>query len=233
MCPHEFELNITKLYRKLECWPHQASSIMPTSMEQQLKLSNEHVSEWYPEVNIVDGCQYIKLDCKDRSCFKFLTGKYITFGSKYENTKYILQFWQDLVKARSEASQAAFECMQQELHDAQPEDRKRRKPRHRRARMEDSLTVGRVVKVFIEHNDHEHMIRALFGVKKSDLWVEATVANLDFITAAMTSDHNNGKFASTRPRGAFFRMNDEEEGDEGQDERRDDDGDERDGSADN
>ena len=59
------------------------------------------------------------------------------------------------------------------------------------------------------------------------------MANLDFITAAMTSDHNNGKFASTRPRGAFFRMNDEKEGDEGQDERRDDDGDERDGSADN
>ena len=205
---------------------------MPTYMEQHLKLSNEHVSEWFPEVQIVDGCQYIKLDYKDRSCFRFLTGKALTFGSKYENSKYLLEFWQDLVKTRSEASQAAFESMQQELHDAQNADGKRRRLRVRRARLEDSLTVGRVVKVFIEHNGHEHMIRALFGVKKSDLWVEATVANLNFITAAMKSDYDNGKFATTRPRGPHFRLNDEEEGEEGQDGRRDDDGDRRDGSAD-
>ena len=66
---------------------------MPTSIELRLKMTNEDQFEWSPAVDTVDGMQFIKLDCKDRSCFRFFTGKSLTFGSKYENSKYLLEFW--------------------------------------------------------------------------------------------------------------------------------------------
>ena len=231
MRPHEFEINLTNVYQLVHS-PPQSSFIMPTFIEQHLKLSNEHLSEWLPLVDLVDGSQYIKLDCRDRSCFRFFTGKALTFGSKYENSKYLLDFWVYLVKARSDASQAAFEVMQKELQE-NPDGRKRKKIR--RARMEDSETVDRVVRVFVEHNGQEHMLKALFGNKKSDLWVEATVANLDFITDAMTYDYNNGNFAATRPRGPHFRRQSGDDGDddEVEDEQRVGDDNQDDGSADN
>ena len=74
---------------------------MPTVMETQLTVSNENPDGWMPRAELVDGSQSIKLDCKDRACFRFLTGKALTFGSKYENSKHLLGFWVYMVNAFS------------------------------------------------------------------------------------------------------------------------------------
>jgi hypothetical protein len=188
----------------------QFPSIMPTTIKTSMVVSNEHLSDWHPNVKVVDGNTFIKLDCKARCFYRFCTGKAITLGSKYENSKYLLQFWVDMVKARSDACQAAFEKMQEELRqDDQNGDGDRNAKRHRvrcrKACNDDALTVGRIVKVEIKHRDACHTMKALFGVKKADLWIEAAATNLDFITKAMKSDYDSGNFAPTKPRGAFFR----------------------------
>lgn len=212
---------------------------MPTSIQLRLKMVNDDQFEWSPAVDTVDGMQFIKLDCKDRSCFRFFVGRPLTFGSKYENTKYILEFWVYLLKARSDASQAAFEEMKRGLNrNGEGEGvQKVRKTRFRRARLDDALTVGRVVNVNLEHDGNECDMNVLFGVKKSDLWVEATAGNMDFIIAAMRSDWDNNNFASVRPRGPHFRLHndDPDASEDGGDEVRGDDGndagDQRDGAA--
>lgn len=188
----------------------QFPSIMPTTIKTRMTISNEHVTDWYPDVKVVDGNTFIKLDCKDRCFFRFCTGKTITLGSKYQNSKYLLQFWVDMVKARSDACQAAFEKMQAELreeaeHDDGDRNAKRPRVRCRKACDDDAQTVGRIVSVKIEHEDACQTMKALFGVKKADLWIEAAAENLDFIKDAMKHDYDSGNFAPTKPRGAFFR----------------------------
>ena len=188
---------------------------MPTTIESQLMISNGNMADWTPRSEIVNGAHFVKLDCKDRSCFRFLTGQTLHFGSKYENTKYLLDFWQYLVRARSAASQTAFETMHKDLQDAAAagsEDGGRKKrQRIRKARMDDAMVVGRVVDLHVAHKDADHRMKALFGIKKHDLWIEATVANMDFIAAAMKADYEEGNFASTRPRGPHFRLQGEDE----------------------
>ena len=180
-----------------------------------MKLSNEHMDNWTPPSRLVNGLHFIKLDCKDRSCFRFCTGKALTFGSKYENSKYILDFWAYMVQARSSASQQAFLSMQNDLRQAAIVDeeeaadeapKKKARFRCRAARMDDAETVGKVVEVYIAHDGHDHTAKFLFGVKKTDPWVEALPANLDFIVGAMKSDFINNNFAPTRPRGPHFRL---------------------------
>lgn len=189
---------------------------MPTTVEWQLSISNDNMADWTPRTQMVNGTAFVKLDCKDRACFRFLTGRSLHFGSKYENTKYLLDFWQYLVRARSDASQAAFENVHRELQD--PEEaaaggngRRRQRQRIRRARMDDAMVAGRVVELHLAHNDNDHCLKALFGVKKSDLWVEASAESLEFVAAAMKADYEAGNFAYTRPRGPHFRLQGEDE----------------------
>ena len=187
---------------------------MPTTMQTVMVVHNENVENWRPALQLIGGKQYIKLDIKDRMFLKFCTGKALTFGSKYENTKHILDFWVYLVAARSNASQKAFEAMQEELrqHAAEAsgevqEAAPKKRIRIRMARMDDAMTVGRNVHVSVAHDGLEHEMDVLFGVKKSDLWVEAIPTNIDFIAAALKSDFDNNNWATVRPRGPHFRTN--------------------------
>jgi hypothetical protein len=190
---------------------------MPTTIESQLTISNDNMADWTPRTQMVNGGPFVKLDCKDRACFRFLTGTTLHFGSKYENTKYLLDFWQYLVRARSDASQTAFENMHKDLQDESEAagcadgGGRRKRQRIRKARMDDAMVAGRVVELHLAHNDVDHCLKALFGIKKSDLWIEATAANLEFVAAAMKADYEAGNFASTRPRGPHFRLQGEDE----------------------
>lgn len=190
---------------------------MPTVITSVLKLSNEHMDNWTPQTHAVDGRQFIKLDCKDRAFFRFCTGKALTFGSKYENSKYRLGFWTSMVRARTNASQQAFQDMQIGLKQqaaGEENDAPKKRVRFRKARMDDAMTVGEVVGVDLMHNDLDHHAKFLFGVKNKDPWVEATAATMNFIVAAMKSDFNDDNFAQTRPRGPHFRLPKEDEVDE-------------------
>ena len=71
--------------------------------------------------------------------------------------------------------------------------------------MDDALTVGQSLMVPLAYEGEEFEIRMLFGIKKSDLWIEAIPDNLDIVAKCLKSDFDNGNFATTRPRGKYFR----------------------------
>lgn len=196
-----------------------ALSAMPTTMRTVVVLENEYVSDWKPLMVNVDGRQYMKLDIKDRTFFKFCTGKTFRLGSKHENNKYLLEFWEYMVHARSIASQKAFEAFTEELKGAakNPGKDTRKRERIRKATMDDALTVGHSLQVPLAYDGEEFQMRMLFGVKKSDLWMEATPENLDTVAKCLKSDFDSGNFASTRPRGTYFRRPDHDADDDDDD----------------
>ena len=75
-----------------------------------------------------------------------------------------------------------------------------------KARDIDALTVGDKLSVTYSHGDDSLAMLSRFGTKGSDLWIEASVANLAFIATAMRSDYHAGRFADSRPRGPHFRI---------------------------
>ena len=194
---------------------------MPTTMRTVMVVENEYVENWKPMLTSVYGRQYMKLDIKDRNFFKFCTGKTFRLGSKFENNKYLLEFWEYMLQSRSNASQKAFEAFSDELRNAALPDGERKqekkKYRMRKATMDDALTVGQSLMVPLAHEGEEFQVRMLFGIKKSDLWMEATPGNLDNIAKCLKSDFDNGNFASTRPRGKYFRHADPDDDDDDDD----------------
>ena len=181
-------------------------------------VENEYVKDWKPLLVNVDGRQYMKLDIKDRTFFKFCTGNTFRLGSKFDNNKYLLEFWEYMVQARSNAAQKAFEAFSDGLRNAAGNDNDKRKRRYiRKVTMDDALTVGQSIMVPLAHEGEEFQIRMLFGVKKSDLWMEATPANLDHVAKCLKSDFDNGNFASTRPRGKYFRQSNDDGDDDDDD----------------
>ena len=186
---------------------------MPTVINSVLKLSNENMDNWTPQTHVVDGRQFIKLDCRDRAFFRFCTGKALKFGSKHEESRYILNFWVSMVRARSNASQQAFEDMQLDLRRqaGEEDEAPKKRLRIRKARMDDAMTVGEIVGVDMTYNGEEHHAKFLFGIKNKDPWIEATAANMNFKVTAMNADFTEDNFAPTRPRGPRFRLPDEQE----------------------
>ena len=182
---------------------------------------NNGSSSWMPETETVDDITFVKIDFKDRAFFRFCTGNAIKLGKQYEESRYLLACSIDFVKARSDACQAAFEQMQRNMrqeeaavndhHDGDERKKERGRKRPRKARDDDALTVGAYVTVTFEHGDDSHDMKARFGMKKSELWIEANVANIKFVMNAMHDDYTNGRFADTRPRGPCFRRQRAEE----------------------
>ena len=167
-------------------------------------------NSWTPEVQVVDGISFFKIDCKDRALFKLCTDKAIKLGRKSNDPRYVLACVSEFKKARSDASQAAFETMHKRLQEDAAEagggaGKRRRKQRIRKARDSDALTVGEKVMVVYEHGDDSRQMLSLFGTSTSHLWIDATVENLQFISNAMRSDYQNVRFAGCRPRGPHFR----------------------------
>lgn len=158
----------------------------------------------------VDGISFFKIDCKDRALFKLCTANAIKLGRKSNDPRYILACVAEFKKARSDASQAAFEAMHKRLQEEAAEAaggaaKRARKQRIRKARDSDALTVGEKVMVVYEHGDDSRQMLSLFGTSTSHLWIEASEDNLEFISNAMRSDYQTGRFAGCRPRGPHFR----------------------------
>jgi hypothetical protein len=191
---------------------------MPTSKETRIVFRNENHSAFLPDVRIVEGLTFVRLEPRDRTFFKFSTGHCIPqMGSASDDHRYLTKFFESMVKARSDGCQAAFAKLQAELRDEEFQARqvelghKAKRPRVKRERAireDDEATVGQYLKIKLKHDTHgEHELHALFGVKRNALWIEARVENMDFVTKCMTADYDMGQFAETRGRGKYFRSN--------------------------
>lgn len=184
---------------------------MPVVMHRRIAFSNEFVELWTPEVKVVDNVEFVRLDPKDRTFFRFCTDDSIRLGRQSDESRYLLKFFTDMVRSRAEACQAAFEKMQTEAADGDAgEGAKVKKRRFRRACDGDAETVGHIIEVTFEHLNESVVMNVLFGMKNAPLWVEATVANISFISAAMKDDYANHRFADTRPRGPCFKRSAED-----------------------
>jgi hypothetical protein len=186
-------------------------------------MSNDYVDDFCPQSKPVDGRTFVLLSKRSKKFFRFCVGECMP---RQRGSQQILSFWTVLSKARSNASQLAFQKTQMESDDQEnnPPNTKKRKRNIRRARMDDALTAGQVVDVPMTHHGKDITIKALFGVKNSDLWVEASADTMDFIQKAFAHDHAKGEFAATKGRGPHFCKGDSEdsEDDDGDDDDDDD-----------
>jgi hypothetical protein len=189
---------------------------MPTTKETRIVFSNENHSCFLPEVKIVEGLTFVRLDPRDRTFFKFSTGHCIPqMGAASDDHRYLTTFFDSMVKARSDGCQTAFAKLQSELRDQEYQARRAelgprakcpRVYRERAVREDDEATVGSYLKIDLEHDTHgEHALHVIFGIKRTPLWIEAKVENMDFVTKCMTADYDLGRFAATRGRGKYFR----------------------------
>lgn len=194
---------------------------MVVHIEQKIVVANGFTRGWIPECKTVDGSAYMKLNWKCRRFYKFCTGKAIVLGRP--GVKHKLKFWEYLVTARKNASQAAFEKVQVDnMKTAGMKDPSSRK-RWRRVKDSDSAVVGDVVDVDLDYNDLHVSVKALFGTSKQEIWIEATTDALDFIGDAMFSDYQNNDYATTHGRGAHFQRHPGHDGHDGSDDASEDD----------
>ena len=161
-------------------------------------MSNAFVKDLLFPSQMVAGKTFVFLTHRSKKFFRFCTGECM---SRTQGSSSILRFWHTLRKARSDASQAAFEASQDQPVD---DDRTQRKRKWRRARADDKLVAGEIVKVPLSHHGQQTEIFALFGVKNSHLWVEADAATMEFIQNAFAHDYAHELWAVTAPRGPHF-----------------------------
>ena len=148
-------------------------------MHTRIVFENENCARFVPEAKVVDGLTFVKLEPKDRTFFKFATGHSIKFGKEFDDSRYMLQFFQDMVKARTNGCQAAFAELQADLRNADrqahvlqanAEDgrpQKKARIRCRAIRDDDRETVGSHILVNMVHDEYEkeQEMRVLFGIK--------------------------------------------------------------------
>ena len=146
---------------------------MPVVMQKKLCISNEHMDEWYPKLKLVQGREFVELEKWDRKFVVFCTGTTLRFGSKRGYRTMNWDLFDQILKKRSDASQAAFERAVQS--DAQ------RKKKIRRCKPSDRSIAGDIVDIEVGGTQ----VAVLYGCKSAPLWVEATQACIDAVVDVM------------------------------------------------
>ena len=140
-------------------------------------VSNEHIKQLVPTVKEVQGQSFIEIFQWSRKFVRFCIGEALKFGG--DRNMFRTMFYDELTTTRTRASQEPFDNMQQQLRDAEPEGgRRRRVLRSRAIRPADALVCGEVLEVRTWHKHESMVMKMLFGVKATRVWVEATTSNL-------------------------------------------------------
>ena len=142
-------------------------------------------SPWYPDVKLVDGIEYVKLSPWDRDLCRFATGSFLRLRRKGEKPKHTLRV-RFFPETKALRSQACNRALQEFLWRAADEAGAARPEKIRPAREEDEYIVKRsIVLSMPDVGGHGPLpIRFLWGVK-SDLYMELSVANLNYIKVAI------------------------------------------------
>ncbi len=149
------------------------------SIQTKLVVSNGAVTNWVPKTETVDGLVFMMLNKWDRKFIKFCGGT-LRFGrGSPQGMNY--SFLDRLVRLRTEASDVAFRDAVQVPRPDPDDPRPTRRRRVRRARAADVAIAGRVVT--IQHTGR--VMKVLFGVRRTPLWIEATPGNLEYVEQGM------------------------------------------------
>jgi hypothetical protein len=148
-------------------------------------------SPWIPDVKTIDGADFIHIRKWDRGLAKYCSGKALNL-SKGKSTYQNMSFFDKLVKARNEACDRAVATA---LAVDDEEGGEPQVKRVRRARPSDRDIVSPIVNVEMEGVcrgavciETPYVIRCSFDLKSSDVWVELTMANLEFIRHSFLRD---------------------------------------------
>ncbi|CAE7357935.1 unnamed protein product [Symbiodinium sp. CCMP2592] len=144
---------------------------------------------WQPAVQVVSGCNYIKLNKWDRDLTLFVTGKGLRLHSGKEHN-INRQWFSTVAELRKEACQESLKRVIKEAAEAEgtPIPQK-----IRAATQQDEYLAGRTVQVLapaVQNADGdevhaEHQMRMLWGIKGEQLWVELTTENLNYVRLAI------------------------------------------------
>ncbi|CAE7256773.1 unnamed protein product [Symbiodinium sp. CCMP2592] len=144
---------------------------------------------WQPAVQVVSGCNYIKLTKWDRDLTLFVTGKGLRLHSGKEHN-INRQWFSTVAELRKEACQESLKRVIKEAAEAEgtPIPQK-----IRAATQQDEYLAGRTVQVLapaVQNADGdevhaEHQMTMLWGIKGEQLWVELTTENLNYVRLAI------------------------------------------------
>jgi hypothetical protein len=166
-------------------------------VEKKVVVSNDFKSNWVPETQEVEGMFFMKVSKWDRSFVRFCTGQALLFsgGSRQDINVSFLELLQRL------RTTVVDEAVKRVLDD---EAGARKAKRVRKARLSDRDLVPQVLSIQCPDVRRGDLlvpathIQVLFGVKNSDLWVEATAPVLEDlrhgVLASMDLDQSGRKW---------------------------------------
>lgn len=170
-------------------------------VEKKVVVSNDFKSNWVPETQEVEGVFFMKVSKWDRSFVRFCTGQALQFsGGPRQDVN--VSFLEVIQRLRTSAVDAAVKRVFDDEAGA------RKTKRVRKARLSDRDLVPPVLSMQCPEIRRGDLlvpslhIQVLFGVKNSDLWVEASAPVLEYlrhgVLASLDADQSGRKWKPKR-----------------------------------
>ena len=163
---------------------------------------------WVPETKEVDDRVFIRLHKWDRGLYRFAIGRSLCFKGDHENIGLV----DDLCVRRNRACDELYRQLREEEDDvgdaAGPSNKKPRKGYIRKSRASDCAFLPKTVTIKLPDAQHDdgrvlHGHECLFltdGIRTSNVFVELTVENLDYIHQFVSLSGNRGRSRKKRAR---------------------------------
>ncbi|CAJ1393472.1 unnamed protein product [Effrenium voratum] len=161
-------------------------------------ITNSHTvkNPWTPEVQCVEGTNFMKIYRWSRDLTRFVTGKALDLR-KDKGHWLDGAFLGKLIAARDQKSKEAYKsAVMPEPEEGEPAAPQRR----RRVRKDDAAVSAAVVEIVVpaveEHE--EKTVKCLWGVKSHDLWIEMSDTILEHVRSGILAESSGQQGAKKR-----------------------------------
>lgn len=159
-----------------------------TSIEKKYIVKDKNIKMWCLEVEekVIDNqvVPFMQVSKWDRGLVRFCIGKALNFDT---GVNINCKFMEDFQDARTKASHESFwQAMQMDSDDEDSPDKKKKKAAVPKSKPKkaDSAIVNPIVLAEVTDVDGRPMqVRCLWGVKNSDVYMEANLSNLEWLRA--------------------------------------------------
>ena len=152
---------------------------------------------WIPEVKVLDGRKFVKIQKWDRGFCLFATGATMERRSGKASNSANLQCIDSLVRLRRQACNIALQRALRvaQESDSAPPAQKKKVTKPVLAREVDHVVAGPIVDLDTECG---HRMSVLWSVQTPYVWVEFTEANLQWLRQAVAKDRSQEARGRTR-----------------------------------
>lgn len=151
-------------------------------VETKIVVSNDFKSNWVPDTKEVDNMVFMRISKWDRCFVRFCTNKALQFtGGPRQDVN--VGFVEQLQRLRTAAADAALAAAFRTSADGSQKTKRIRKARRDDAHIVQPVLVMTCPPLLDEDEQMHgtHVMNVLFGIKNSDIWVEAVPSNLEYI----------------------------------------------------